>query len=223
MFHQKAALFLALCKWPLALACAAFLPATALSLFVQVKTFSTGVAHLWPIVIGVAAYMVLWYVLIRRTGVDFLSTLEHEITHCIFAWLTFNRVVALRATLKSGGHMRYLGTPNWLIQTAPYFFPTVTVAMMLAMSLMNRHWGPVMYGFLGASISYHVTSTWAETHHMQTDLQEAGMFFSVLFLPTANLLGYALIFAYLRLGLSGTTQVFKGLLHSPVNPMRFLN
>ena len=146
MFHQKAALFLALCKWPLALACAAFLPATALSLFVQVKTFSTGVAHLWPIVIGVAAYMVLWYVLIRRTGVDFLSTLEHEITHCIFAWLTFNRVVALRATLKSGGHMRYLGTPNWLIQTAPYFFPTVTVAMMLAMSLMNRHWGPVLHG-----------------------------------------------------------------------------
>jgi hypothetical protein len=41
---------------------------------------------------------------------------------------------------------------------------------------------------MGFSIAYHLQSTWEETHHAQTDLQQSGWLFSWLFLPTANLL-----------------------------------
>ena len=202
--------------------CIIFLPATALCLFDQLVACGKVIGYLWPFVVGVVAYIILWYTIIRHADLNFLSTLEHEITHCFFAWLTFNRVIALKATLRSGGHMRYFGTPNWLIQTAPYFFPTITVFLLIASRLVDSKWGLLVYGLLGASIAYHITSTWTETHHMQTDLQEAGIFFSVLFLPTANLLCYALILAHLRLGFFGTAQVFESLLNSPVNPARLL-
>jgi hypothetical protein len=223
MLHQRIGLLLAFFKWPVALASLAFLPAIALGLFHQLLMASgTTVAYWWSFVAGVATYVALWYMVVRHTKWNFFSTLEHEITHCIFAWLTFNRVVAINATLKSGGHMRYLGTPNWLIQTSPYFFPTVTVVLLIGMAIVGWKSGPLIYGLLGASIAYHVTSTWTETRHTQTDLQEAGILFSVMFLPAANLLCYALIVAYLRLGAGGMAQVFKDLLLSPVNPARLV-
>jgi hypothetical protein len=223
MLHQRIGLCLALVKWPLALLCLAFLPAIALDLLHQLLMASgMTFAYWWSFVTGAAAYLALWYVAIRHTKISFLSTLEHEITHCIFAWLSFNRVVAIKATLKSGGHIRYLGTPNWLILTSPYFFPTVTVVLLMVMALADWKQGLLVYSLLGASIAYHITSTWTETRHTQTDLQEAGLLFSVMFLPATNLLCYALILAYLRAGMGGMAQVFKELLVSPVGPARFI-
>ena len=154
---------------------------------------------------------------------SFFSTLEHEITHCIFAVITFNRVTGLRATLREGGRMTYEGSGNWLVTISPYFFPTVTVTLLLAMPLVNAQGTIAMHLAIGASMAYHATSTWTETHHAQTDLRDAGFLFSICFLPTANLLSFSLIFATLRAGWSGFNESLYAILNSPLNPFQLFN
>ncbi len=222
MLNQKIASALGILKWPLAIACAAYLPAMALALGEQLLGIVRGLHFVVPFLAGAALYVVLWLVLIRRTTISFLSTLEHELTHCLFAWLTGNRVVGLRATLRDGGITRYRGTPNWLIQTGPYFFPTVTIALMIVMHFIGPQHLSLMYALLGASIVYHLISTWAEAHRSQTDLREAGLLFSLLFLPTANLFFYALIIASLRFGIGGLAELIRALANSPANPLRLM-
>ena len=222
MLNQKIASLLGMVKWPLAIICAMYFPATAIALGEELLGIVRGMDFLVPFIVGAALYLALWLMVMRRIKVDLLSTLEHEITHCIFAWLTFNRVVGLKATLRSGGATRYQGTPNWLIQTSPYFFPTVTILLLIVMHFVGPQHLMLMYGLLGASIVYHVISTWAETHHRQTDLKDAGLVFSLLFLPTANLVFYALIIAFLRFGSGGFAHVFEVVAHSPANPLRLV-
>jgi hypothetical protein len=43
---------------------------------------------------------------------------------------------------------------------------------------------------LGATVAYHATSTWLETHKRQTDLLKVGLPFAWCFLPGANALLY---------------------------------
>lgn len=222
MLNQKIASVLGVVKWPLAILCAAYFPATAIALGEELLGIVRGMHFLVPFIAGATLYLAIWLLFMRRIKVDFFSTLEHEITHCIFAWLTFNRVVGLKATLRSGGTTHYQGTPNWLIQTSPYFFPTVTIVLLIVMHFVGPQHLLLMYGLLGASIVYHVISTWAEAHHRQTDLRQAGLVFSLMFLPTANLIFYALIIAFLRFGSGGFAQFFAALAHSPANPLRLV-
>ena len=222
MLNQKIASVLGVVKWPLAILCAAYFPATAIALGEELLGIVRGMHFLVPFIAGATLYLAVWLLFMRRIKVDFFSTLEHEITHCIFAWLTFNRVVGLKATLRSGGTTHYQGTPNWLIQTSPYFFPTVTIVLLIVMHFVGPQHLLLMYGLLGASIVYHVISTWAEAHHRQTDLRQAGLVFSLMFLPTANLIFYALIIAFLRFGSGGFAQLFGELAHSPANPLRLI-
>jgi Peptidase M50B-like len=222
VLNQKIASVLGVVKWPLAILCAAYFPATAIALGEELLGIVRGMHFLVPFIAGATLYLAIWLLFMRRIKVDFFSTLEHEITHCIFAWLTFNRVVGLKATLRSGGTTHYQGTPNWLIQTSPYFFPTVTIVLLIVMHFVGPQHLLLMYGLLGASIVYHVISTWAEAHHRQTDLRQAGLVFSLMFLPTANLIFYALIIAFLRFGSGGFAQLFAALAHSPANPLRLV-
>ncbi len=222
MLHRKSAAVLAVLKWPVAVLCLAYLPATAWAMWLQLRAITAAIHGLWPVAAGLLASLALWAAVLRHTRVSFLSTLEHEITHCLFAWITFNRFFSLRATLRSGGSIQFEGTTNWLIQTAPYFFPTATALLLAVAGLVDPRWTIWMYGLIGASIGYHLVSTWAEAHHQQTDLREAGLLFSVMFLPTANLLCYALVLAYLRAGSAGAVAVFRLLAHSPFSPLRLL-
>ena len=209
--NQGISSILALCKWPIALLFATLFPATAILLWEEIIFSLREGAYFWPLFWGAVTYILIWYYLIRKSSISFLSTLEHEITHCIFAWLTFNRVTGLKATLRSGGHMTYEGSGNWLLTIAPYFFPTSTIGLLFLAPYLDFVSVLVIQAVIGASIAYHATSTWVETHHAQTDLKEVGFLFSFLFLPTANLLSFALIFADLRSGWHGVVLAIKNL------------
>ncbi|MBF0431656.1 MAG: hypothetical protein HQK83_10275 [Fibrobacteria bacterium] len=52
----------------------------------------------------------------------FVDTLEHELTHALFGYLTFSPPISLLATLESGGEVK-LKRQNFLVVLAPYFFP----------------------------------------------------------------------------------------------------
>jgi len=134
---------------------------------------------------GIAAYGILWLLFFRKrfTGSAF-STLEHELTHALFALMTFHWVTSIRTSWDDGGVMHFRGRGNWLIFLAPYFFPTLTVAVAVGSLFHSGEWLPHA---MGATWAYHVTSTWKETHWEQPDLKEAGRVFALVFLPGANL------------------------------------
>lgn len=188
---------LAWLKWPIALAGLIFLPGLVYSLFFVVRAIAASPSRCYPFLLGAAGYALFWFVFIRRRPtLGFLATLEHELTHAIFAWATFHRVVGLSASLRGGGHIRYVGRGNWLIAVAPYFFPTLSILVILALT-----WAPgrnlVLGGaLLGVTVAYHAISTWSETHRHQTDLREAGLLFCLLFLISANALVYGLLLSY---------------------------
>ncbi|MBU1238888.1 M50 family metallopeptidase, partial [Myxococcota bacterium] len=172
-------------KWPVALLALALLPGSAVAFWGVI----TGVYHhfgaMIPFLGGFAAYLAAWYFLLKHPllGSAF-STLEHELTHALFAILTGHRVTGIKTSWSKGGEMTSVGGYNWLIYAGPYFFPTFSFLLMLLMILLPL--GAVTRAVFGASIAYHMTSTLRETHMGQSDLQSIGYIFSLMFLPAAN-------------------------------------
>jgi hypothetical protein len=164
-----------------------------------------------PFVGGVGVYLLLWLWLIRWWRTTFFSTLEHELTHSLFAVLTFHKVVGLRTSWSQGGHMRFVGRGNWLITLAPYFFPTICWALMLFYWLVPVIPWEIAHALNGAAFAYHVTSTMRETHAGQSDLQRAGFLYCFAVLPTANLLCNGLVVAFAYSGPSGVVTFLQNI------------
>jgi len=118
--------------------------------------------------------------------------------------------------------MKYEGHANWLLSISPYFFPTLTFLSLLILGISGYSENYISLIVVGSTLAYHVTSTLQETHHAQTDLQEVGFVFSILFLPTANLICYAVVFAVLIEGWAGIVNLSIHLAQSSVSPLRLI-
>lgn len=192
-------------KWPCALLSIVLFVPLLEACFAVVIGCVRAPRPILPFVGGAGVYVLLWLWLIRWWRSTWLSTLEHEVTHAVFAWLTLHKVVGLRTTWSSGGHMRYLGRGNWLITLAPYFFPTVCWALILFYWLVPVVPREIAHALSGAAFGYHVTSTMRETHGGQTDLMKVGFVYCFAFLPTANLLCNGLVVAFSYAGPTGVS------------------
>ncbi len=162
--------------------------------------------------IGFALMVACWIFLIRRKD-SVAATLEHEITHALFAVLTFHRVVNIEASWgNGGGSMAFKGKGNWLITIAPYFFPTLALAIVLTGVVVSAFSGQQVSWLalaLGIAVGYHFLAVIFEIHKEQTDLQKVGWLFSFLFIPGANLLSYGLIFVFVDRGTDGIVYFGK--------------
>jgi len=182
-------------KWPIAIAALILAPGLVYALYFVVLGIAAAPGTCVPFLLGAAAYALAWLVLGgRRLG--FWVTLEHELTHALFAWATFHPVVGFRASLRGGGHIRYLGRGNWLIAIAPYFCPTLSLFAIAALTWAPGHHLVLGGAVLGVTVAYHVLSTWSETHRHQTDLREVGWLFCLPFLVAANAFVLGLLLAY---------------------------
>ena len=195
-------------KWPVAFLMAWSLPASLLLLWNFITTQQYSIHNIPPILIGLAGYFFLWLLIFKRPMVgSYLTTLEHECTHALFAILTGHSVKGMHVTAHDGGQVQFKGGEgNWLITIAPYFFPTITVLLLsVRIFIEQNYWLEVA---IGGSIAFHITSSYLETHGAQTDLQRVGRFFSLCFLPTANILTYTFIGKYLQSGWQGIQSGF---------------
>lgn len=203
-------LLVSLIKWPTAIAVAALTPAAAISFWDLSR--AAWEASYWksPFALGFGGMLVFMVLFQRTRFVQFWATLEHEFTHALFAWLTFVPVYDLWTSDGSGasrerpfvGVVR-LGGDNWLISTAPYFFPTASAIVLGATLVLAKEPTVAANVLLGIATAACVVSTWHETHAEQTDLKTAGKLFSVIFLPGANVLCYGSLLAYEIGGPSG--------------------
>ena len=193
-----------LLKWPTAIAAVVVLPGTIQALWQLLGQITNAPAPLYPFLIGFIGYFLAWKFFFRHhfTG-SFLSTLEHELTHAIIAIATFHPVTGISSSWKDGGKMTYSGKGNWLITIAPYFLPTISVVLALSTIIIPDFLELYIGYALGATIAYHMTSTWRETHRGQTDLQKVGFGFALVFLPAANLVSYGVLIEFYLAGTPG--------------------
>ncbi len=192
-------------KWPVAITTAVITPALVwamLTLFARMV--HTPSWSLVPFGCGIATFVILWRRWLGKLAVGrWLVTMEHEVTHAIFAFLTGHKIIGIRASLGAGGEVRYEGRGNWLITVAPYFFPTAALVLSLLAYLLpfpNLPWPSYL---LGVALGYHFISTYRETHRDQTDIQELGSLFCWMFLPAANLAMVAFLIAFAHSGTDG--------------------
>lgn len=203
-------------KWPVAIATLLLLPLSVIAALRLAGRIWADPTPAMAFVFGLVAYFAAWHLLLRhRLLGTFFSTLEHELTHAIFALATFHPVKQLRSTFTRGGHVLYMlyrSEGNWLITISPYFVPTLSLALMLLLAAVPAEYRWWTEWLLGAVTAYHVTSTMRETDLRQPDLQKVGYLFCFLFLPTANLIAFGVIFAFAHGGAPGIMTFLTDLL-----------
>jgi hypothetical protein len=197
-------------KWPAAVVALVLLPFTLLAGRQLLRQVLLEPRTMGAFVLGLLLYVVLWRAVLRyRLLGTFFSTLEHELTHALFALATLHPVVELRSTLWRGGHVKFRGVGNWLITISPYFFPTLSFAIIAATALIPDAWRWWADALLGAATAYHVISTFHETRPIQQDLRQTGFVFSWMFLPTANLISLGIVIAFCHAGIGGVLLFLK--------------
>src|SRR6266567_4267697 len=176
-----------LLKWPLAVIGFLFLPGMLLAFFGMLKHLAAGPRALIPFLVGFGAFVGAWYVALeRRSAGRFLGSMEHELTHALFAALTLHRVPGFLRAWRSGGHIRYAGRGNWLIAISPFFCPTLSLLVAVLLHALPLAYVRYAGGLLGATLAYHLLTTWPEAHRHHSDIREANWLFCLVFLPPAN-------------------------------------
>jgi len=128
----------------------------------------------------------------------YLETLEHELTHLLIGLLFLKIPVGIRVSAHAGGEVRQIGlgtTGQTWVTLAPYFFPTVSLAVLLFAYFAGLN-TPLLLGILGWTTAFHLVSNWGETSFRQPDLQKAGILKTILILPVMNLICYGAILAF---------------------------
>lgn len=195
-----------LLKWPVAVVAVYLLPRCALAVLELLRQLVASPVAAFPLLAGLLGFLAVWAPFFRhRPFGTFFSTLEHELTHALFAILTLHRVTGIATSWNRGGRMSFRGEGNWLIAVAPYFFPTSAVAALIVSLFVDERWADVAEAALGIALGYHLTSTAQETHRHQTDLKLVGWPFALLFLPTANLIAFGALLSFALSGSVGLT------------------
>ncbi len=136
---------------------------------------------------------------------NYLQTLEHEITHLLIGLLFLKIPVGIRVSAHAGGEVRQIGlgtTGQTWIALAPYFFPTISLAV-LVFAYFAQVRSTLVPGLLGWTTAFHLITNWAETSFRQPDLKKAGWIKSILILPVMNVICYGAVMAFVADGRQG--------------------
>lgn len=143
---------------------------------------------------------------------SFFAIMEHELTHMLFAVLTFHKPRGLDVNQDVGGSFSFEGKGNWMIALAPYFFPTFWFVLVLLTPVYVSFTGklpdfyiPMLAIFLG----YNFIVSCLSIHPKQTDFKVAGYIFTICFLPGILFLKYGIVFCYSIKGLAGVEAYFS--------------
>jgi hypothetical protein len=155
---------------------------------------------------GAAAFFLIWYPLRRR--LQFFLTLEHEATHLLTGLFFLKWPRRLHVHETEGGFVETYGS-NFVVSLTPYFVPTPALLLLaVGLAVDRRHTLSFMVLY-GASLSYHVISTFRETHMQQPDVRRWGTAFSLLIIIAGNILIFGMCLAFINGGYSGVTRYFE--------------
>jgi hypothetical protein len=163
------------------------------------------IPHVETALVGFVSGALFWIVMRHRLG--FFGVFEHEFTHLVMGLLMFQKPEAFFATAKRG-HVR-VGGKNFLVDLAPYYFPTFSVILLLAFPLLKEWAYPIYFPVLGFITGYHLVSQIFDFKFYQGDIRASGRTFSVFFCLFASILTFGFIFAFVVGGYRGGWQFLK--------------
>lgn len=194
MFTKIIDLIFKIIKWPVAL----FLLISIPALLQSYNYLATNTIKFYAFVGGAVIYLATMLFAgqnISRT----MQIISHELTHLLFAYLTFHDAGKIRINPDdSGGEMSVKGGGNWLITLSPYFFPLFSFLYMLLMPGLviasDEHF--LVYGIFGYFFGYYWGTVLSQVHPQQTDITKEGYLFSAIFIVGANLYTTGIILAF---------------------------
>lgn len=131
----------------------------------------------WFVSVFVVSSICFWKFL---SPMSFYSTFRHELCHWFFALVSLNKPTALNVHAGGAGSYSYYGRSNYFITLSPYFFPLVSV-MLLLVSLFFSKPSHFYFLLMGVVFAFETISMAKDYHPHQTDLQKYGRWFSILF------------------------------------------
>lgn len=136
---------------------------------------------LWFLAGGVAYYLV--FGLVWRKYRNLIHTTIHEWLHAFMCMIMFRDVVSVQSTSDQGGVMYHRGDANIFIALAPYTLPILTYLTLIIASVMPSavKWPYILVGF---TFFLHMHAFKRQTRLDQPDLQESGIYRSVVFIAT---------------------------------------
>lgn len=144
---------------------------------------------------GGIIFSVLWFTYFSKKG-NFWSTLEHELTHALFALFFLKQVHSISASRKKGGLIRIEGG-NALIALSPYFFPLACTPVLLLKVFLPMRFQIYMNFLLGFTYFFHLVNLFKEFHFEQSDIKSAGYIFSITLILFLNIFFLGIIFSML--------------------------
>lgn len=143
--------------------------------------------------VGIAAFAVIHSVV--KKNMTWLETFSHELTHIVVALLFFRRVHSFHAEEGSGvvytsGEYEYALAPMAL---APYCLPIFTYLLLSIRCLMDFHGMWIYDVLIGMTICFHFFCFKNQTGNYQTDINQYPLSFSYLYIVTALLINFCII------------------------------
>ena len=143
--------------------------------------------------VGMFAFAIIHSVV--KKNMTWLETFSHELTHIVVAFLFFRRVHSFHAEEGSGvvytsGKHEYALAPMAL---APYCLPIFTYLLLSIRCLMDFHGMWIYDVLIGMSICFHFFCFKNQTGSYQTDINQFPLPFSYLYIFTALLINFCVI------------------------------
>ena len=160
--------------------------------------------HLWLLLLAkpkfiwgvVAAVLLFWSWRGLRQRLEFLSTLDHELSHVLMTLLCGQRPTALQVHAFGGGSMCYQGTHRFgelLISLSPYVLRIPAVLLTLISPIIPNGAGYQWFLFwYGLACTYSVWAIVQDARPHQTDLHYAGVVLSYVWIVALHVLGWGI-------------------------------
>lgn len=200
-------------------------PGLLKSLSFELSFAANNLARFSPLLLGLLVYLPAHILVVRRW--PWIRVLGHELTHALFAILFLRRVTEFVVSSK-GGYVCHVGSAggefgNSVISLSPYFFPTITITMLLLRPWIGDSCLAAYDIGIGCSLAYHTATSISETihafrkryftdvsgEHSESDTTARGSIFSAIFIAFFFLFFNGLILAQIRDGYDGSWQFIK--------------
>lgn len=143
-----------------------------------------------------AGSFLLFFLLINKyvKNDNFWLTYRHETIHSLFTVLTFNKPIGLNA-FKGEGSAHYMGRPNMWIVLSPYFFPLLSL-LLIIISLLFSKPSNLFYAFLGVFYAIDIVAVKKDIYSDQSDLKKYPFLINAVFVVFNWIFYLGIVFFY---------------------------
>ncbi|MBE9488458.1 MAG: hypothetical protein IMY73_04665 [Bacteroidetes bacterium] len=140
---------------------------------------------------------------------SYFSILNHELTHNLWAVLTFSRPTSLEVKDGKGGNFSFKGRKNIMTVLSPYFFPLSTMIIFPLFFVISSKFLIYYFILLGASFGYSFAMEIKQINLSQTDLRVYGLVPSLIIITFFHIIILSFIFIFVQSRFDGVSLFFQ--------------